>query len=369
MTAPAFVLPGGVDDPATPSGGNIFDRRLTRELARRGRPVREVMVPGTWPEPEADARGRLERALGALPDGAVVLMDGLVACGVPHIVVPEARRLRLAVLVHLPLADETGLSAERAAELDAAERQTLRAARAVIATSLWAARGLVERHVLDATRVFTVEPGTDPAPLVPGTDTGSRLLSVASVTPRKGHDLLIRALAANTDLHWECVCAGPVPAEAEFTRRVRRLVGGLGLHDRVHFAGPLSGDALAGAYESADLLLMPSRAETFGMAAAEALARGLPVLASTAGALPDTLGRAPEGAVPGLLVPPGDVEALARALRHWLTDGALRDRLRGAARRRRAGLRSWEAAARDMAAVLDRMAERNNADALREDTR
>ncbi|ASU82035.1 glycosyl transferase [Nocardiopsis gilva YIM 90087] len=357
MTAPTFVLPGGVDDPTTPSGGNVFDRRLCRELARMGRPVREVAIPGTWPEPDASGRDRLARALDALPDGAAVVVDGLVACGVPEIVVPSARRLRLGVLVHLPLADETGLSTDHAAELDAAERDTLRAARAVIATSRWAARNIKDRHSLDHRRVWTVEPGTDAAPLVSGTDHGVRFLSVASVTPRKGHDLLVRALAGITDLRWGCVCVGPAPPESAFASEVRRLVGQLGLGGRIDFSGPLSGDALAHAYAEADLLLLPSRAETFGMAAAEALARGIPVLATTAGALPDTLGQARGGTVPGLLVPPNDVQALAGSLRSWLMDGALRDRLRAAARLRRAELRPWEAAARDMTVILDRMHE------------
>ncbi|MBB6174030.1 glycosyltransferase involved in cell wall biosynthesis [Nocardiopsis mwathae] len=352
---PTFVLPGGVDDPATPSGGNVFDRRVHRELARRGRPVREAAIPGAWPEPDAAARARLEQVLDAVPDGGTVLLDGLVACGVPDVIVPRSPRLRLAVLVHLPLADETGLSAERAAALDGAERDTLRAASAVIATSPRAVRGLVERHGLDARRIFTVEPGTDGAPLAPGTDGGRRLLCVASVTPRKGHDILVPALAEVGDLRWECLCVGPAAPESAYARRVRGQVARSGLEARIHFAGPLGGAALGDAYAGSDVLVLPSRAETFGMVVTEALARGTPVIASAVGALPDTLGQPAGGAVPGLLVPPNDVRALAGALRSWLVDGDLRARLRSAARRRRDRLRPWADTARDMAAVLDRI--------------
>jgi hypothetical protein len=117
-----IVLPGGVDDPATPSGGNTYDRRICRDLPAAGWQVHEHAVAGAWPQPGAAARAELAGILAELPDGAVVLLDGLVACAVPYIVVPEARRLRLAVLVHLPLGEETGLPPGRAAELDVLER-------------------------------------------------------------------------------------------------------------------------------------------------------------------------------------------------------------------------------------------------------
>ena len=125
---PAFVLPGDVDDATVPSGGNTYDRRTSQALAAVGRPVREFAVAGTWPRPDDAARARLAGVLGGLPDGAVTVLDGLVACGVPELVVPQAGRLRLMVLVHLPLAGETGLAPALAAELDARERETLRCA-------------------------------------------------------------------------------------------------------------------------------------------------------------------------------------------------------------------------------------------------
>jgi len=152
-----FVLPGDVDDTTVPSGGNVYDRRMCQSLA-----VREIAVAGDWPRP--DDAGELAAALAGLEDGSVVLVDGLVACGVPEVVTPEARRLRIVVLVHLPLADETGLAPDVATDLDRRERQTLHAVSAVIATSPWAARRLIEHHGLDANRVHAVPPGVDPAP-------------------------------------------------------------------------------------------------------------------------------------------------------------------------------------------------------------
>ncbi|MFE2429906.1 glycosyltransferase family 4 protein [Streptomyces sp. NPDC059373] len=355
------VVPGDVDDVTAPSGGNVFDRRVNEGLAAAGRPVREIAVPGAWPRPDAFARGRLSRSLAALPDGAVVLLDGLVACGVPDIVVPQARRLRVAVLVHLPLGDETGLTPALATELDALERETLRGVGLVVATSPWAARRLAEHHGLPADRVHVVTPGTDPAPLAPGTDGASRLLCVASVTPRKGQDRLVEALAAVADLPWSCVCVGPLGRDPEYVARLRELIAQHGLGDRVRLAGPLTGEPLETAYAAADLLVLPSRAETYGMVVTEALMRGIPVLATATGGVPDALGRAPDGSLPGVLVPaqepPHENAALAEALRGWLEDGGLRHRLRTSARQRRDTLQGWDEVSQRMDAVLDLLRE------------
>ncbi|GGM83198.1 glycosyl transferase [Longimycelium tulufanense] len=346
------VLPGDIDDRTVPSGGNVYDRRVCEELVELGVSVRETAIPGGWPRPDPATRTKLARALAGFPDGAVVLLDGLVACGVPDVVVAHARRLRLVVLVHLPLADETGLAPALAAELDAAERRCLRAASAVVATSPWAARRLVHHHGLAERGVHTVTPGTDPAPLAPGTDGASRLLCVASVTPRKGHDLLVEALAAVADLPWSCECVGPLRRDPAHVTRLRRLIERHELGDRVRLVGPRTGDQLAGAYAAADLAVLPSRAETYGMVVTEALARGIPVLATAVCGVPETLGQAPGGGVPGLLVPPGDARALAVGLRRWLGDDDLRQDLRRLAWRRREALATWSESAREMAHVL-----------------
>ena len=343
MNTVHVVLPGDVDDATAPSGGNVYDRRVCDRLD-----VRELPVDGTWPRPDDAARKELARELEALPDDAVVLADGLVACGVPEIVVPEARRLRLAVLVHMPLADETGLAPEVAAELDVRERETLRAAAAVVTTSPWAARRLAGHHGLAASRVHVVPPGTDPAPLASGTDGASRLLCVASVTPLKAQDLLVEALATVGE-PWDLVCAGALSRAPAYAARLRDLVQARGLGDRVRLAGPLTGTDLDAAYAAADLVVLASRAETYGMVVAEALARGIPVLATAVGGVPETLGQA------GILVPPGDTTALADALRRWLGDPVLRDRLRTAARHRRTELDGWDTTSRLMAGVLDRL--------------
>lgn len=343
----AFVLPADVDDVTFASGGNTYDRRMCEVLG-----LRPVPVAGEWPTPGGQARAALDRELAAIPDGEVVLVDGLVACGVPDVVVPHTRRLRLAVLLHLPLGDETGLPGDRAAALDALERQTVREAFAVVATSPWARRRLIGLHRLDPDRVHVVEPGTDPAPRAVGGD-GTRLLCLASITPRKGHDLLAEALATVSDLPWSCVCVGSLRRDPGHVARVRSLIARHGLDGRLTLAGALPGAELDRLFDETDLLVLPSRRETFGMVVTEALARGVPVLTTAVDALPETLGQAPGGGVPGLLVPPGDVPALADALRRWLTQPRLRERLRDWAIKRE--LDDWNAAGGRLADVLDRL--------------
>lgn len=374
------VLPGGIDDPAAPSGGNIYDRRVCDELPHTGWQVHEHTVAGSWPRPAADARAELARLLARSPDGSVLLLDGLVACAAPDIVVHEAERLRLAVLVHLPLADETGLDPVLAAELDAGERRTLRAVSAVVATSHWAARRLVDHHGLAPDRVHVAAPGADIAPLAstsadtaPGTgpgavvrtDNSSRLLCVASVTPRKGHHRLVRALAALSDLPWSCVCVGGLGQDPGHVARVRELIEASGLGDRVRLVGPRTGPELEASYAGADLLVLASYAETYGMAVTEALARGVPVLATAVGGLPEAVGQAPDGTVPGILVPPEvptrtppeeqPPAALTAALRRWLGEPDVRHRSKAAALHRRTALTGWDTTSRSLADALEQL--------------
>ncbi|MFF4029348.1 glycosyltransferase family 4 protein [Streptomyces sviceus] len=350
-----FVMPGGVDDPTAPSGGNAYDRRVCLDLPGFGWQVERHAVAGSWPRPGAPARTELARTLRDLPDGTVVLIDGLVACGVPEIVVPEAERLSIAVLVHLPLGDETGLEPGLALELDAKEREVLRAVPAVIATSDWAVRRLVSHHGLAPERVHVATPGADIAPLASGTDGVSRLLCVAAVTPRKGQHRLIEALAGAQDLPWSCVCVGGITQDPEYVAHLRMLIKRYGLQDRLHLAGPKAGAELDASYAAADLMVLTSYAETYGMAVTEALARGIPVLATDVGGVAEAVGRAPDGGVPGILVPPEDPAALAAELRGWFGEADVRRRLKAAARGRRAALDGWATTARSLAGVLGRL--------------
>jgi glycosyltransferase involved in cell wall biosynthesis len=320
------IVPEGVDDPARPSGGNTYDRRVIRGLTARGWTVHEHAVAGA---------AALARAVGSIPDGAVVLLDGLIASPCPGVLVPHAQRLRQVVLIHMPLADDR-------------ERDVLAAAAAVVTTSAWTRHRLAALYDLPAGRVHVAEPGVDAAGPAVGSAAGDALLCVAAVTPVKGHDVLLDALATATDLPWCCTCVGSLDRDPAFAAGVRRAAP----RGRVSFPGPLTGQALARAYAGADLLVLASRAETYGMVVTEALARGLPLLATDVGGVSEALGQGADGTPPGLLVRPGDAAALGAALRRWLSDAELRERLRRAARERRGSLRGWTATAAEVAGVL-----------------
>jgi len=220
-----------------------------------------------------------------------------------------------------------------------------------VTTSAWARRRLGELYGLPADRVHVAEPGVDAAGLAPGTAAGGALLCVAAVTPDKGHDLLLDGLATAMDLPWRCACLGSLDRDPLFADGVRRRVRERGLGDRVRFPGPRTGAELGRAYASADLLVLASHAETYGMVVTEALARGVPVLAAEGGGVAEALGHGDDGTRPGLLVARGDHAALGAALRAWLGDVGLRGRLRRAARERRAALRPWSATSAVLAGV------------------
>jgi glycosyltransferase involved in cell wall biosynthesis len=338
------IVPAGIDDPTRPSGGNTYDRRVLAGLADLGWAVHEHRMEGAWPQPDAAALAGLATVVAGAPSGGLLLVDGLVASCADSVLVPEATRLRVVVVVHLALG-----STDPAAAVG--EHRVLAAARAVVTTSDWTRRSLLEAYGLSPSVVHVAVPGVDEAPVSPGTASGSELLCVAAVTPAKGHLDLVAALAMVADQPWSCVLAGALTLDPRHVAEVRDRLARAGVADRVRLVGPLAGAALAQAYAAADLLVLPSLAETYGMVVTEALARGIPVVATSVGGVSEALGDTVDGG-PGLLVPPGDVEALAGALRSWLTDPALRARLRDRALRRRRGLTGWDRTAGLVARVL-----------------
>jgi glycosyltransferase involved in cell wall biosynthesis len=345
MRAVHFILPNDIDDPAAPSGGNVYDRRVSRGLTALGWAVYERPVRGGWPRPGPSELGALAAVLAAVPQGGLVLLDGLVACAAPEVLRAHEHRLRLVVLVHMPLAEE-------AEELSDGEGRALACAAAVVTTSHWGRRRLLELYHLPSGLVHAVQPGVDAAALATRSPEGSRLLCVAAVARHKGHDLLVGALARIADLRWSCVCVGSLERDAKFVADVRRLAEVSGIGDRVHLVGPCRGSALDTRYAQADLLVCASRTETYGLVVTEALARGIPVLAAEVGGIPEALGRAPDASLPGILARPGDPPAIADALRQWLLGEKIRDELRRSAYDRRATLSGWAVTARLLAGIL-----------------
>jgi glycosyltransferase involved in cell wall biosynthesis len=199
--------------------------------------------------------------------------------------------------------------------------------------------------------VHLARPGADRVAAPPRPVRG-QLICVGVLGRHKGQDLLVEALAGLADRDWHCVLAGSPDRDPDFAGQLRTRITRLGYDRRVRLSGVLTGAALSHAYSTADLLVAPSRSETYGMTVTEALAHGLPVIAADVGGLPEALGSAADSSRPGQLVPPGDPAALAAALAGWLDDERHRDRLRAAVRQRQSTLRGWEQTAQDVAHAL-----------------
>ncbi len=343
------VAPDGFDNPGQPTGGNIYDRRVCAGLAEAGWDVLVTTVAVAWPAPSSGARANLAHIVSAIPDGETVLIDGLIASPAAAQLLPHTGRLRLTVLLHMPLA--TALDAHHDASAQRSERAVLRAATGVVVTSEWTRQQVLTRYAIPARRVHVARPGVDRV-AAPARPVRGRLICVGVLGHHKGQDLLIEALADLAERDWHCVLAGPLDRHPDFVQQLRTRITRLGYGHRIRLTGVLTGAALGHAYSTADLLVAPSRSETYGMAVSEALAHGLPVIATAVGGLPEAFGSTADGTGPGRLIPPGDPAALAAALGDWLGDEGHRHRVRAAVRQRQATLRGWEQTTREIADAL-----------------
>jgi glycosyltransferase involved in cell wall biosynthesis len=336
-----FAIPGDLD---TPTGGYAYARRVIAELRRRGRAVEVAALGDGFPRPtEATRRAAITR-IATLAETATVVVDGLALGVLPELATVAAGRY--VALVHHPLALETGLSASQAERLRASERTALSGAAHVIATSATTARCLAADYGVAAARMSVVHPGTDPAPFGRGSGGVPALLSVGSLVPRKGHDVLLAAVGDLGDLAFHLTIAGDAGRDVATASAIAAQVSRMSFCDRVTLAGAVAPPALEKLYATADLFVLASRHEGYGMAYAEAIAHGLPVVGTRAGAIPEVVGDA------GVLVPPDDPAALAAALRPLLADTAARAALAARARAAAARLPRWEDAGGAFADVL-----------------
>lgn len=345
-----LVLPG---DPETRTGGYAYDRRLAAGLRALGWSVRVHSLAASFPFPDAAALADASARFASLPDDALVVVDGLAYGVLPQIAAREAARLRLVALVHHPLALESGLDDVARSQLRASETAALAHAHRIVVTGERTALDLAGWNVPRG-RIDVVPPGTDPAPRARGSAAAVRpagvppvsLLCVATLTPRKGHDVLLDALAAVGTRAWRLDCVGSAERSPATAAQLRARAARLGLDGQVRWHGELTDAGLAAAFDAADLFVLPARHEGYGMAVADALAHGLPVVATRVGAVEQLVG---DDA--GVVVPPDDVEALRTALARVLGDAACRARLAAGAARARERLPTWP----DACAAFDRV--------------
>ena len=329
----AFIVPAPFD---LLTGGYQYDRRVVTELRRMGHEVCVLELAGHHPLPDSEARASARTIWEGLEPGCVVVIDNLGLASFSDLAEELAHR-GVCVLNHHPTGFETGLPAPDRLQLVDIEYRMMPLARNVIATSATTAQTLVSDFAVDPGRIAVVEPGSDDAPRSAGSDTARpNLLSIGSLIPRKGHDVLLRAMARLFDLDWHLTVAGSARHDPETAAALLQLVKTLGISDRVTFLGELTGAPLAQVWHAADIFALATHYEGYGMVIAEALKHGLPLAVcggGAAGALvtPQT----------GVVCPPGDIDQLSKALRRLIFDKALRQAMSGAAWDAGAALPSW----------------------------
>jgi glycosyltransferase involved in cell wall biosynthesis len=344
-----FAVPGSLD---TPTGGYAYDKRMIAELRELGWRPQVLDLGEGFPRPSALTRAAANAHLAEVPKGRPIVIDGLAFGVLPEAAETISVTHPLIALVHHPLALETGLAADEAAALRESERRALLFTHAVVANSQATVRALTEDYGVPRERITVAPPGTDRALSVPRLHAGPvKLLAVGAVVPRKGYDVLVEALAQLKGHFWRLVIAGDNIRSPETAARLDDDIVRYGLSDRIEIAGPVSDERLAELYAAADLFVLPSRFEGYGMAYTEAVAHGVPVIGTNAGAIPETV---PPGA--GILVPPDDVHALTATLRRLIDNEPERKQLAAGARAASASFPTWRESAARFASVLDGLA-------------
>ena len=280
-----------------------------------------------------------------LPDRSTLIIDGLAFGVLDEVAEEEKDRLSLIAVCHHPLAFETGLDEQQQKDLLEAERRALACAKAIIVTSEHTRTILVTQFAVTDEKITTALPGSDPISFAACDGDPIRLLTVASLIPRKGHDVLIHALAQLNQLDWEAYFIGSSKFEKNWASSLKQQVDNLNLTQRITFVESV--ENIRREYQQADVFVLPSLYEGYGMVFAEALAAGLPVIGAKAGAVPDVV---PQNA--GILVPPGDSDSLAAALKEILTNKQLRKKLQFGAQRVSANLPSWKESAQTICNTL-----------------
>ncbi len=342
----AFAIPG---DLATLTGGYAYDRRMIAELEQLGWKIDLVNLGDGFPRPSQEQRDTAQERLTAIPAGRPIVIDGLAFGVLPELASQLCRHHPLVALVHHPLVMETGLTAAQADDMRASECTALKAASRVVVTSATTARLLIADYGVPEDRIVVACPGTDTVAAAHGSNDGIvRLLAVGAIVPRKGFDVLIGALATLTDLPWHLTIAGDRGRDPEAAAQLDADIMRYGLGGRIAVRGSVSHEHLAELYAGADLFTLASRYEGYGMVFSEAIARGLPIIATTAGAIPETV-----SAGAGILVAPDDAAAFAAALRRAIENPEERRRMAVSARAAALSLPNWKDSAKLFARALE----------------
>ncbi|MET0356810.1 MAG: glycosyltransferase family 4 protein [Cellvibrio sp.] len=337
-----FLVPGDIN---RLTGGYAYDRRLLHELNQLGLAVQLVELAESFPNPDEYALVDANSKFVDFPDGAIVIVDGLAFGVLDRLAEQHAQRLRLIALCHHPLALEAGLNVQQQDAFRISETRALAASRAVLVTSENTARILVQDFSVDTNKIVVAVPGTDQHNFAKCEGQPPVLLTVATLTRRKAHNVLIEALTQLTHLPWQARFVGGENFDAEWALYLRNKVIETSLENRIQFLGSL--DDVSNEYMQADIFVLPSLFEGYGMAFAEALSFGLPIVAADIDALESLI---PASA--GILVPPANANILATSLTQLLSDPTKRRQLQLGAQSAAQNLSSWTKSAEIVAKAI-----------------
>ena len=344
MKQVAFAIPG---DLGRPTGGYAYARHVLKWLPEFGIDPVHVRLPASFPHPGEADLAETSRILLTHDWQVPLLIDGL-AYGAFPTGMAAGLAGRVIALCHHPLALETGTPPERAAELRRLETAALGYASAVIVTSMATRDLLIEQFDVDLAKLTVAEPGVEVSQRAGESAFGAplRLLAVGSLAPRKGYDVLIEALSMLAGLPWQMTIIGAEDPSGEHAAELRSQIGVSGLDNRITFHGAMSDAELDSHYRDADIFVMASHYEGYGMVLTEALARGLPIVTTLSGSgaaqLPDAAAQK---------VPVNDAAGFAGALAYLIGDASARQRHADAAWAAAAHLPRWQDTARIIADV------------------
>ncbi|SEW32314.1 hypothetical protein SAMN04488515_2304 [Cognatiyoonia koreensis] len=347
MTDAVFAIPGDKD---RRTGGFIYEATVLRILNEIGCTTRHLELPDSFPEPtKADISTTID-FLRAVPVDQPIILDGLVFGAID----PEGLATVSApviAMIHHPLGLETGLSQERAAYLRANEAAALAHAAHIIVPSPHTALVLARDFGADPAKITVALPGFTRPTVAAARVDPPLILSVGLLAERKGHDVLIAALAGMQDISWQAVIVGKAHDFAT-ARALGYQIEQSGLSDRVRLGGELSEIELNDRFNAASIFALATRYEGYGMVLSEAMQYGLPVVTCAVGAVPDTVGDA------AYLVPVDDPAAFEAALRRLLTNPVELERMRWLSHQHAANLPNWTDTAQIFVNVIARLGRR-----------
>lgn len=342
-----FAYPGDLE---AKTGGYGYDRQIISQLQKLGWQVNPVPLGDGFPFPSNETLRQAEETLCVLAKDALVMIDGLAYGTFDRIASRLATKLNLVALVHHPLASEGNMPPQKQISLMKSERDALAYAKSVVVTSSATRQQLVSDYDVPLDRIVVAIPGTERGIRAKRNSEVPQILSVGSLIPRKGHDVLIGALAKIADLAWECKIIGSRTMDVDYDAALQQQIIDNQLTDRIILAGQV--DDTRSELARADIFALASRYEGYGMVFAEALSHGLPIIACHAGSVPEVV---PSDA--GILVPADDPDAFADALRLVLKDKELSDQMAEAAYGHGKMLPEWADTAKLISAALIKAAD------------